>query len=69
MSWKVKAAWKERKESQAEDIMTPGMEEAESEPRECLDLQYDHTLENILPLHVFKDAVNQTLCPPVLLGP
>lgn len=49
--------------------MTPGMEEAESEPRECLDLQYDHTLENILTLHVFKDAVNQTLCPPVLLGP
>lgn len=41
--------------------MTPGMEEAESEPRECLDLQYDHTLENILPLHVFIDAVNQTV--------
>lgn len=38
--------------------MTPGMEEAESEPRECLDLQYDSTLENILPLDVFKDAVD-----------
>lgn len=61
MSWKVKLAWKERKENQVEDIMTPGMEGVEWEPQERLDLQYDHTLNNILPLWAFKYAVYQTL--------
>lgn len=40
MSWKVKLvvqAWKETKENQAGDIMTPAMEELE--PQEFQDLQ------------------------------